>query len=63
MGVRGPGGDAFRSIGAGTNGDFNTEYAERTESAEGMEEGMGRDRGARRTARGETDETRMHMQW
>ena len=47
----------------GARGDFNTEYTEFTEFGEGMEERVGRDRGARRTARGETEETRMHEPW
>jgi hypothetical protein len=43
------------AIGARARGDFNTEY---TEFAEGTEKSAGRDRSARRTARGGTDETR-----
>jgi hypothetical protein len=46
-------------IGARAQGDFNAEY---TEFAERMEGRVGTDRGARRTARGETDEMRKHKE-
>ena len=41
---------------AGASGDFSTEFAE------GMEDRVGRDRGARRTARSETKGTRIHRE-
>jgi hypothetical protein len=38
-------------------------YTECTEITEDTETRVGWDRGARRTARGETEETQMHKEW
>jgi hypothetical protein len=60
MGVSGCGDGVPGRLGEGMNGDLN---AECTEFAEGTEGRMGKDRSAWRTARAETDETRMHPEW